>query len=398
VPEVDARIRVSGFASVAPSGSINAVKARGPRAEAVAPLGKVRVFRTSAPIGLRELLQLALERDATDLHVKGMSPVRARVGGALVALGDRPLDPDEADALVRELLSPEQYAEFQRKGDLDLAYAFDERERFRVNVYRARKIAGFAARRIPDKVPTIDSLGLSPGVGTLALKPRGLVLVAGPAGAGKSTTLAAMVHHVNQARACHIVTLEDPIEFLHREAKAQITQREIGDDTEELAAAFRRALRQDPDVILVGEMPDLATVRLAVGAAESGHLVLAAARAATAVGAIERIVDAFPQAEQRQVRHQLADGLQGVIAQTLLPRVNGGFVVAQEILVATDGVRAAIRDGKSVLAGAKDGMQTLEDSLNDLLARGLITFESAVAKAHHPKQVAREGKPLRPAM
>jgi twitching motility protein PilT len=399
-PEVDARLRVTGFDKVAPSGSIHAVKPRGGDARHAAPLGKVRVFRSGPALSLRELLDMAVQRGATDIHVKGGSPVRARIGGALQEFGDRPLDAEEADALARGVVPPEQLAGLEETGDLEFAYALESGARFRVSVYRACRLLGLAIRRIPDKVPTIESLGLAPVLGTLAMRPRGLVLVAGAAGSGRSTTLAAMVHHVNQQRACHIVTIEDPIEFLHKEARAQITQREVGDDTEDLAGALRRALRQDPDVLVVGEMRDLDTIRTAVAAAEAGHLVLASLSATSATLAADRIVEIFPPEQQRQVRLQVADALQAVVGQTLLPRVGGGAVVAQEVLVVTGAVRALLREGKTsqigaaLHAGAKDGMIALEDSLNDLIARGLITYETALARAGQAKLIEREGRPI----
>jgi twitching motility protein PilT len=398
-PDVDPRIRVGIFDDTKPQGSINAIKPRAsePRAAAAAP-GKARVFRSGPGLGARELLQMAVDRGASDLHVKGLSPVRMRVGGALSDLGDRPLDPEEAEALVRELLTAEQWEEFEDAGDLDIAYALEGGARFRVNAYRARRVAGLAIRRIPDKVPTVEGLGLAPAVGALAARPRGLVLVCGATGSGRTTTLTAMVNVVNQSRACHIVTIEDPVEFVHREARAQVTQREVGEDTGDFAPALRRALRQDPDVILVGEMRDPEAIRLAVAAAESGHLVFGALRLPSAALAADRIVDVFPPEQQRQARLQLAETLQGVVCQTMLPKVGGGAVVAQEILVVTGPVRALLRDGKTpqimsaMQAGAKDGMQTLEDSLNDLIARGLITYETGLSRANLPKQIEREGK------
>jgi len=404
-PDVDPRIRVTIFdkpkEEAAQQGSIQSIKPRTIAAPAAAPSPrKARVFRSGPPLGVRELLEMATERGATDLHVKGESPVRVRVGGALTDLGDRPLDPAEAEALVRELLTVEQMEELEITGDLDLPYALESGARFRVNAFRARRIAGLAIRRIPDKVPTIESLGLAPVVATLALRPRGLVLVGGTAGAGKAATLAAMVNHVNQSRGCHVLTLEDPIEHVHREAKAHITQREIGDDAEDFATALRYALRQDPDVVVVGGMPDVETMRLAVQAAETGRLVFAALQTNSAILAADRIVDAFPREEQRYVRLRVADALLGILGQTLVPKVGGGTAVAQEIVVVTAPVRAALRDGKTaqvahaMQGGAKDGMQTLEDSLNDLVAKGLITYEAALAKANHPKLIVREGKPI----
>jgi twitching motility protein PilT len=224
------------------------------------------------------------------------------------------------------------------------------------------------------------------------------VLVAGAPGSGRTTTLSAMVHYVNQQRACHIVTIEDPVEYFHREAKAQITQREVGDDAEDFPSALRCALRQDPDVIVVGEMRDPETVRLAAGAAESGHAVLAAVAGGPAAGAAERLVELFPPEQQRLARLLLADVLQGVVAQALLPKVGGGSVVAHEIMIVTNSMRALLREGKTAqlftAMQSKDGAQTLEDSLNDLIARGLITYETALAKANQPKLIEREGRRL----
>jgi twitching motility protein PilT len=402
-PDVDPRIRVALFEEVKPQGSIHAVKARAvERREVQQAPGKARVYRSGPPLGVRELVEMAVERGASDLHVKAESPVRVRVGGTLADLGDRPLDPEEALALVREILTPEQMERFERAGDVDIPYALESGARFRVSVYRARRLAGLAIRRIPERAPSVDALGLAPATAALAQRPRGLVLVGGPPGSGRSTTLAAMVGFVNQTRACHIVTIEDPIEYLHREAKAQVTQREVGDDTGDLPSAFRRALRQDPDVILVGELRDLETIRLAVDAGEAGHLVLAAVPTPSAILALDRLVALFPLEEQRQMRMRLAESLQGILCQVLLPKVGGGAVVAQEVLVVTGAVRALLRDGKTsqvahaIQTGAKDGMQTIEDSLNDLVARGMITYETALTRAHHAKLIEREGRRLRP--
>jgi twitching motility protein PilT len=400
-PDIDPRIRVKIFDEAKPAGSIRAVATRAAEdraAAAPAPLGKARVFRTGAAIGLREILQMAVDRGATDVHVKAASPVRVRAALALAELGDRPLEPVDAEALVREALTPEQFEELQTIGDVDAVYTLEGGARFRVNAYRTRKAMGLAIRRIPDKPPTLEGLGLAQAVGALALRPKGLVLIAGAAGSGRTTTLAAMVHHVNQARACHIVTIEDPIEIHHRDAKAQVTQREIGDDAEDFPSAIRCALRQDPDVIVVGEMRDAETVRLAVAAAEAGNLVLAAVTGGSAILAPDRIVDLFPADQQRQARLQLSEVLQGVVAQALLPKVGGGAVLAQEILVATGAIRALVREAKTAqllqAMQSKDGAQTLEGSLNDLIARGLITYETALARAHQPKLIEREGRRL----
>jgi len=351
-------------------------------------------------LGMRDLLLRAVERRATDLHLKAGSPPRMRVDGDLITLGNRPLEPAEARGLVRSLLTPEQLARFDEKGDLDIAYSLEGHARFRINVLRARGILGMAIRRIPEQVPDAVQLGLAPACVALAERPRGLVLVTGPTGSGKSTTLAAMIQHINRTRRCHILTMEDPIEFIHKEDQAHITQREIGRDTEDFASALKRALRQDPNVILVGEMRDLETISLAVTAAETGHLVFATLHTTSAVLTVDRIVDVFPPTQQRQVRMQLADCLQGIVCQLLLPRVGGGVVCAQEILMASTGVRSLIREGKApqignmMQTGARDGMQTLEDGLNDLIARGLITYDVALSKANHTRLIEKAGKPL----
>jgi len=361
---------------------------------------RVSITAGGQTMNMHDLLELAVKRRASDLHLKAGSPVRIRVDGKLKDAGNRKLTGDDARALVRELLTPEQFDRFSESGDLDLAYSLPGQARFRVNVLRTKREMGLAIRRIPENVPDAAQLGLAPICSRLADAPRGLVLVTGPTGSGKSTTLASMIQHVNRTRACHIVTMEDPIEFIHTEEQAHITQREIGCDTNDFASALKRAMRQDPDVILVGEMRDLETMQLAVTAAETGHLVFATLHTHSAVLTVDRIVDVFPPTQQRQIRMQLADALKGIICQTLVPRHGSGVVVAQEILIATPGVRALIRDGKApqlanmMQTGAKDGMQTLEDALNDLVARNLIAPETALAKANHPKRIERAGKVL----
>ena len=362
---------------------------------------QVRLTEGGAPMGLSDLLQRAVDRHASDLHIKGASPVRMRADGTLIPLGDRVLPTAEVDALIRELLTHEQYDRFQEDNDLDLAYSLPGAARFRINVLRSRGEPGLAIRRIPEIVPSAEELGISSICLEVAERPRGLVLVTGPTGSGKSTTLASMIQHINRSRNCHIVTMEDPIEYIHREDRAHITQREIGRDTKDFNSALRRALRQDPDVILVGEMRDLETISLAVTAAETGHLVFATLHTTSAVLTVDRIVDVFPPAQQRQIRMQLADALVAIFSQTLMPKKGRGICIAQEILVATGGIRALIREGKTpqignmMQTGGKLGMQTLEDALNDLVARGQISFETALSKANHPAQIKREGKPLK---
>ena len=274
--------------------------------------------------------------------------------------------------MALDLMTREQAAHFEREGDVELASTIENVGRFRVNVLRQRGTSGLVIRCIPDKVPTIADLNLNSLSETLAERPRGLVLVTGPTGSGKSTTLAALVNHINHTRACHIITMEDPIEYLHTDVEAHITQREIGRDAKDFTQALKRALRQDPDVIMVGEMRDLETISLALTAAETGHLVFGTLHTSSAVMTPGRIVDVFPSDQQTQIRLQLADSLQGIMAQMLLPRCDGvsGMVVAQEVLVATEAIRALIRERKTpqianmMQTGGKAGMRTLESSLN----------------------------------
>ncbi len=344
---------------------------------------------------VRQLMTQAQEVGATDLHVKVGCTPRFRIAGALLNVGKEVFTQHEAHAMALDLMTPEQAQVFHREGDMELSVTIEHVGRFRVNVLRQRGYTGLTVRCIPEEVPTLEVLGVSPLAKALAEKPRGLVLVTGPTGSGKSTTLAAMIDHINSTRSCHILTMEDPIEYIHRDKESHITQREMGRDAITFAAALKRALRQDPDVILVGEMRDLETMSLALTAAETGHLVFATLHTTSAVLSPDRIVDVFPPAQQTQIRLQLADSLQGIIAQMLLPAIGGGVALAQEILVATEAVRALIRERKTpqvqnmMQTGAKEGMITLESSLNDLVQRGVIAYEVAVQKANLPKQIRR---------
>ena len=259
---------------------------------------------------------------------------------------------------------------------------------------RQRGSISLVLRHIPQDIPSLDQLGMPPICKHLAQKPRGLVLVTGPTGSGKSTTLAAMIDLINSSVAGHILTMEDPVEFLHRDKKCYINQREVGTDTTDFNEALRRALRQDPDVILIGEMRDLETISLAVTAAETGHLVLATLHTTSAMKSIDRIVSVFPPDHQTQIRLQLAGTLQGIVSQTLIPKIKGGRVAAIEVLVANDAVRTLIRENKmaqiptAMQTGKKAGMQTLEEHLNVLVAQGHISYEAAVAKANQPEAIA----------
>lgn len=325
------------------------------------------------------ILHAAAEAGASDVHLSvGLPPVFRIHGELQVQRQWDPLDPDIASHLARQLTG-ERWEEFQQRGEIDLAYSLPGVSRFRVNVFYQRGSVGVAVRLIPREIPNLEGLGLPPVIADLARKEHGLVLVTGPTGSGKSTTLAAMVDCINRERSCHIITLEDPIEYLHQHRRSIVNQREVGADTRSFAAALRAALRQDPDVILVGEMRDLETIATAITAAETGHLVLATLHTSSAVQSIDRIIDVFPPHQQGQIRLQLADTLAGVITQRLIPRVDRkGRVAAVEVLIATPAVKNLIREGKthqiisSMQTGARYGMQTMEMALRQLASRGLI--------------------------
>jgi twitching motility protein PilT len=344
-----------------------------------------------------EFLKAMVERGGSDAHIKVGMPLGMRVSGKILPHGSDPLTPPQTEAIARSLLTPEQWKAFEASGDIDCSYSLRGVARFRVNVMRQRGSISLVLRHIPNEIPSFDALGLPEICRTLAEKPRGLVLVTGPTGSGKSTTLAAMIDLVNSREQGHILTMEDPIEFLHKDKRCYINQREVGTDTHDFNQALRRALRQDPDVILVGEMRDLETIALAVTAAETGHLVLATLHTTSAAKSIDRMVSVFPPEQQTMVRMQLAGTLQGIVSQTLIRKVGGGRVAALEILVATDAVRAMIRENKiaqilsAMQTGKRFGMQTLEDHLNDLVARKLITTEDAVAKANSPELIRQPG-------
>jgi twitching motility protein PilT len=330
-------------------------------------------------------LRQAVEAGASDVHITvGLPPV-FRIHGQLQRQDHLPvITPALSEEILRSMVPEEVYVRFQKTGDLDFAYSLAGVGRFRVNAFKQRGSVGLAMRLINTRIPSLEELGLPPVVAELARRPKGLVLVTGPTGSGKSTTLAAMVGLINQERACHIVTLEDPIEYVHHHGKSIVNQREIGSDSLSFGQALRAALREDPDVILVGEMRDLETISTAITAAETGHLVLASLHTASAPQTVDRIIDVFPPHQQPQIRVQLADTLEGVIAQQLLPRTDRpGRVVAVEVLVATPAVRNLIREGKThqlvsvMQTGAKYGMCTMEASLSELVRQGKVAPEEA---------------------
>ena len=349
------------------------------------------------PIEYSEILLEVVDRKASDLHLTAGAPPMLRQRGRLVALENYPrLTPEDTREFIYSILTTEQRRRLETDLQLDFAYVVPGRARFRVNAYFQRGAVAAAFRLIPSEIVPIDALGLPPIVHELARRPRGLVLVTGPTGSGKSTSLAAMIDEINQTREEHIVTIEDPIEFVHAHKRCIINQRELGNDATSFASALKAALRQDPDVILVGEMRDLDTISTALTAAETGHLVFATLHTQDAPQTIDRIIDVFPPAQQAQIRVQLSVTLQGVITQQLLPTADGaGRCVACEVLVPTAAVRNLIREGKihqipSVIqTGAAQGMQSMDSALATLVRAGTITQELAESRSSNRDELRR---------
>jgi len=338
--------------------------------------------------GFRQILELAISKGATDLHVKVPSPPVLRIDGQLVPQEECPsFTAKDIEGIFEEITTEEQKAAFNREQELDFAYSVPKMARFRVNVLRQRGTISLAFRRVPSKVPSVDNLGLPQVCKELILKPRGMVLVTGPAGSGKSTTLAAMINHLNENVTRSVITIEDPIEYLFQDKKCLIRQRDLRDDTKSFSAALIHALRHDPDVIVIGEMRDIDTISTAITAAETGHLVLATLHTLDAAQSIDRIIDVFPPAQQRQMRLQLSQVIEAVLSQTLLPRIGGGRVAAFEIMLANSVIRRLIREEKiheisaSLEMGKLEGMHTLDQSLAEMVKSGIVSKEEAMMKA-----------------
>ena len=344
---------------------------------------------------LAELLKDAVEHGASDLHLTAMRPPMVRICGKLIPGSfDTELTPDDTKALAYSILTDDQKAKFEEDHELDFSIGIPGVSRFRVNVFMQRGCVSGVFRTIGENIPSCQDLGLNETVQQLALLPRGLVCVTGPTGSGKSTTLAAMINLVNQERDGHIITIEDPIEFLHPHIRSTINQRELGSDTFSIPRALKAVLREDPNVILVGEMRDLETIAAALTLAETGHLVLSTLHTQDAAQTVDRIIDVFPPYQQEQIRVMLASTLKGVVSQVLLPRADGqGRVAAREILMVTPAISALIREGKThqiysaIQTGAHLGMCTMEKSLAELHAAGSITEEDALSKANHPQEL-----------
>jgi twitching motility protein PilT len=340
---------------------------------------------------ITELLAFSAKQGASDLHLSADMPPMIRVDGDVRRINLPALDHKEVHSLVYEIMNDKQRKDFEEFLETDFSFEVPGVARFRVNAFNHNRGAGAVFRTIPSKILSMDDLGMGQIFKDLAMTPRGLVLVTGPTGSGKSTTLAAMVDYINDTKYDHILTVEDPIEFVHESKKSLVNQREVHRDTLGFNEALRSALREDPDVILVGEMRDLETIRLALSAAETGHIVFGTLHTSSAAKTIDRIVDVFPAEEKSMVRSMLSESLQGVISQTLLKKVGGGRVAAHEIMIGTPAIRNLIRESKiaqmysAIQTGSSLGMQTMDQCLQTMLSKGVITREVARDKAKMPE-------------
>lgn len=337
---------------------------------------------------IKELMVTTKEKDASDLHINVGVPPVLRINGKLEKLNLPDLNPQNTHEMIYSILNERQKSDFEKYGELDLSYELANVARFRINVFKHRRGEGAAFRLIPEKIKTLSELDLPSIISSFTEKDKGLLLVTGPTGSGKSTTIAALIDIINKKRYDNIITIEDPIEFIHPHKNCLVSQREIGSHTKSFSSALRNALREDPDVILVGEMRDLETISMALTAAETGHLVFSTLHTISAAESVERIIDVFPPHQQNQVRMQLAGSILGIIAQTLLPTLDGkGRVPALEVMIANPAIRNLIREGKThqipstIQISKKDGMQSLDQSLKDLVMEDKISREEAIKKA-----------------
>jgi len=346
--------------------------------------------------GFLELFKLMVDRGASDLHLRVPSPPVLRIDGMLTPLQDLPpITAKDVEMLLDRIATPEQGSTFLREMELDFAYSVPGLARFRVSALRQRGTISLSFRLVPFEVLSLDDLGLPQICKELVLKPRGLVLVTGPTGSGKSTTVAAMINHLNENDMRNVITIEDPIEYLHPNKKCLIAQRDLGDDTKSFDVALVHALRHDPDVIVVGEMRDLATIATAIRAAETGHLVLGTLHTIDAAQTVDRIIDIFPADQQQQIRLQLSQVIEAVLSQALIPCIGGGRIAAFEIMVATPAVRNLIREAKTfelpnvMRLSTKNGMQTLDEALADLVRCGTVSQEEAMMKTSNPDRLKK---------
>jgi twitching motility protein PilT len=357
-----------------------------------------------ATVLIDKLLQACVKQGASDIHITVGQPPVFRLHGRLRKLETKVLDADDTVALMKSIAPERCQRELQERGSADFGFAFGDQARFRVSIFKQRGNIAMVLRQIPNDMLTPAQLGLPDVVSRLVLRPRGLFLVTGPTGSGKSTTLASLVNFINESVDHHIITIEDPIEFYHYHKKSTVNQREVGVDVPSFSEAIRRALRQDPDVILVGEMRDLETIEAAITAAETGHIVFGTLHTNSAQGTVNRIIDAFPGNLQDQIRTQLSTSIIGIVAQTLLPRIGGGRIAAYEILVVTPAIANLIRENKTfrinsaIQTGAKHGMQLMDDCLFNLWQDEKVTMEDALSRALVPEELAKRIANARRAM
>jgi len=348
-------------------------------------------------VQIETLLKLMVQKTASDLHISAYSPPRLRVDERLVPTDYPPLSPDESKRISYSMLKPQQIERFERELEIDLSFGIEGLGRFRVNVFLQRGVVGAAIRLLPVHIMTFEECGLPIHVvENLCKKPKGLVLVTGATGSGKSTTLASMVDKINSERDCHIVIIEDPIEYIHKNKKALVDQREVGSDTTSFGQSLKHVLRQDPNVILIGEMRDLETIESALNIAETGHLVLSTLHTSDAVQTINRVIDVFPAHKQQQVRIQLSFVLLGILAQQLIPKATGrGRVLASEVLIANPAVRSLIREAKThqlysvIQTSQKEGMKTMNQSLFQLYSNKSISYDDAIMRSTDPEDLER---------
>jgi twitching motility protein PilT len=356
---------------------------------------------TTPPLTLKdlhidELLHIFVDKNASDLHICHSSPPVIREDGKLKRLNYEEFTPQDTQRMMYDIISDENINKFETTLELDFSYQLPKRARFRVNMYRDRGAVAAAFRLIPQKIPTVEQLNLPPILKPLCEKPRGLILVTGLTGSGKSTSLAAMINHINTNFAHHIITSEDPIEYLHEHKQSVINQREVGSDTRSFLNALRGSLREDPDILLVGEMRDMETISLAITAAETGHLVFATLHTNNAAESVDRMIDVFPPGQQEQIRVQLSNNLVAIISQQLLPRAGStGRVPANEIMIASSAIRNLIREAKShqitsmIQTSGNVGMITMDQCLRDLYLKGFITMEDAMTRCQNPDELRK---------
>lgn len=355
-------------------------------------------------MAIEEILLGAIEKEASDIHLTVGRPVTYRLVGDMVSVGDKPLTPQEVEALAKEITTEVQRKKVEEVGGIDFGFSFKDKARFRVSCYKQQGHYALVLRLLPSKFYNFDDIGLPPQMIETLNLPRGLVLVTGPTGSGKTTTLATMLNYINENFPKHIITAEDPVEFVHKHKKSVVTQREVGEDVPSFSEAIVKSLRQDPDVILIGEMRDLGTMESAIRAAETGHLVFSTLHTTGAARTVDRIIDVFPSHQQPQVRVQLSATIVAVISQVLIPRLDGkGRVAAFEIMFATPAIRNLIREGKTyqilseIQTGSRYGMIMLDDHLKELYTQGIIGYEAALEVAADSRELALQLSKIQPA-